>query len=317
MIDFECFMEWAEAKFSDVIISGNEIKINSLWTEDQGHHLWCNPSKNAYHCWKTDKSGNLYGLVSEVDGIPPDEVMDMLGGSKLRKLEARVREMFIKKRTAEKVLPSLQLPPNTFRFEELAKDHFLRVRAEEYLKLRKLSVDGLLLCTNGVYGGRIVIPYYGVDGNLIYFNCRDVTGKSKLRYRGPPKEIGVGKGQVLWMRDWKKGKIYLTEGEFDAMSLEECGFRAGACGGKELSVSQRKLIHGWEIVLAFDEDRSGEVALYKIGGELTQSNFPNVSYVRPAKGYKDWNNMLVQLGPQVTKMYVTQHQRSFNRLELK
>ena len=76
---------------------------------------------------------------------------------------------------------------------------------------------------DGRYKGRIIIPYYDKIGNLIYFNGRHL-GNSKCKYLGPPKDIGVGKEDVVFMAGkWPEtgSIIYLCEGEFNAISLRE------------------------------------------------------------------------------------------------
>ncbi len=42
-ISFEKFLAWAETRFGDVSVKGNEIRINSPFAEDYKKHLWANP----------------------------------------------------------------------------------------------------------------------------------------------------------------------------------------------------------------------------------------------------------------------------------
>jgi len=60
-VDFDTFVDWAESRFGDIIVSYPEVKINSIFKDnDQDHKLWCNPDGGkdnielgVYHCWKT------------------------------------------------------------------------------------------------------------------------------------------------------------------------------------------------------------------------------------------------------------------------
>ncbi len=60
-VDFDSFRQWAEDRFNgDILVKGNEIRINSIFTEDHKHHMWCNPyggkhqrEDGCYRCWKT------------------------------------------------------------------------------------------------------------------------------------------------------------------------------------------------------------------------------------------------------------------------
>jgi hypothetical protein len=77
----------------------------------------------------------------------------------------------------------------------------------------------------GEFKDRVVIPYYGPTGDLIYWNSRDLTDKAYLRYRGPKKdEVGVGKEDVLWLDVVAEaedqgvhdgGRVRRDESEFD------------------------------------------------------------------------------------------------------
>src|SRR3990167_8124291 len=103
-VNFNAFRQWAESRFSDVIVKGKEIRINSIFEEDTGHHLWCNTEggkkkrKNGvFHCFKTDRKGSLVTLVMEVDKCDYDEAITALKGqTSVRALEKRLEEFFAK-----------------------------------------------------------------------------------------------------------------------------------------------------------------------------------------------------------------------------
>ena len=91
-IDFNIFRTWAEEKFKKIDVKGSEIKLNSIFADnDDKFHLWCSPSggKNArpygvYHCWKTDKKGSLISLVMEVEKCNRQSAMEILGLKKYK-----------------------------------------------------------------------------------------------------------------------------------------------------------------------------------------------------------------------------------------
>lgn len=200
MVDFDAFVRWAEDKFDGfVIVKGNEVKINSIFTEDRKFHLYCNVyggkhkrEDGVYHCWKTGNKGTLMGLVMQVEGCTYQEAQDILeGATSIRVLEERLHEFFENKQnTVTRPESKIKLPDETYPICDLSYLH--RREAEDYISNRHLLIDGLYYCTGGEYRSRIIIPYYDKDGKLIYFNSRHV-GKSKLRYMGPPKTCGVGK----------------------------------------------------------------------------------------------------------------------------
>ena len=326
-IDFDKFLVWAESRFDDVRVSGEEIKINSIFREDRKHKLWCNPTggktesqNGVYHCWKTDKKGSLVGLVMLVDNCSFEDALERLDASsgRLDDLERRVQEIFDKKepdRPPATETKGLDMPPSCYLFDDLPSSNRLKREAEEYLESRKIKKEGLFVCTSGRYRNRIVIPYYDKSGSLIYYNGRYVgEQESSLRYLGPPKDLGIGKGDVLYAQTWPSPneKIYITEGEFDAMSLFQCGFKSAALGGKVLSGAQTEMIRGCIPVLCLDADGAGGEAMPKIAQRLFSMGFPKVFYVRPCKEFKDWNKLLEKKGEKILKHYVMSQERQYD-----
>jgi hypothetical protein len=296
--------------------SNGEIKIDSIFCDDVKQHLWCNPSKNAFHCWKTDNHGNLFELVSKVSGHH-EAVSLFSNDNNLRKLEEKLDKFFSSKTIEPKVQKvELSFPPFTYLIKDVINVTH-RQQAENYLKSRKLDSDHLMFCISGKYKDRIIIPYYNKESTLVYWNSRDISGKSNARYLGPDSEVGVGKGDVIYMQDWSNDKIYLTEGEFDAMSLTKCGITGAACGGKSLSNKQLDILKGYKVCVCFDTDKSGEEALNKIGDKLVQNGVRDVSYVRPPvdpndpSKKMDWNRMLIDFGSNVVKGYIDEKEKRF------
>lgn len=327
-IDFDKFLDWAESRFDDVIVKGDEVLLNSIFCEDRKHHLWCNPSggktgnsNGVYHCWKTDQKGNLIGLVMLVDKCSYAEALetlDSLSEGSLSDLELKVQKLLFgdeEKVETIKEVKHLQMPPDCYLFDELPSINNLKRLAQEYLDSRKIESRNLLICTKGRYRNRILIPYYDREGNLIYYNGRYIgDAGDNLRYLGPPKELGIGKGDVLYAPDWPKEgeKIYITEGEFDAISLKQCGFSSVALGGKNISERQIEMIKSYTPVLCLDSDDAGAEALPKIAKMFLARGILKIFYVRPCKEYKDWNGMLVEKGIKILKQYVKSQEKQYN-----
>jgi DNA primase len=330
MIDFDKFVDWAESRFGEVVIKGDEVKVNSIFQDDTKHKMWCNPyggktgvKSGVYHCWKSGESGTLIELVMKVDNCSYEEAFETLGGSQttsFRELEQKMVEFFNniqkqKLRKKEEPESELKLPLNTFYISKLPKDDFYRMEAELQLTTRKIPIDNLMVCTEGDYRNRIVIPYRDENNELIYFNSRLLWDHKKLpKYLGPKKECGVGKGDVVFMPQWPSTgtRIYLTEGEFDAMSLNIAGFYGCAVGGKEITENQMGLISKYSVTIGLDNDEAGFDALIKIGDSLLEKGFQNTKYISPPTKYKDWNEMLEDLSPQLIKKYIERYERSYD-----
>lgn len=328
-IDQDAFLDWIAYRFPEYEQSGNEIKINDIWwinslgQPDSDRKCWINLDKLCFRAFKSERTGHIIQLIAEVDGCSYSEAADLIGcEDSIRKMEEKLIKFFQNEHSENTVnitqpmeqgKGKMQLPSNCYPIDE-ADDVYPSVwQARKYLANRKLSGQNLFICLgNNRYRDRIVIPYYGPDGELIYFNTRSLSERG-LRYQGPEKEeFGVGKGDVLWAARWpKKGaKVYLTEGEFDAMSLTQSGFNGMAVGGKSLSPKQIELLRPYEICLAFDSDKAGKDS-FNIGLELRANGIYSVSFVRPPLGIKDWNKLLSTYNEQIVNAYVISNESPF------
>lgn len=328
MINFEKFVDWATARFGNIRIRGSEIQINSIFTEkpDRKHKLWCNPKggkqkspHGVYHCWKTDKTGTLVSLVMEVDKCSFEEAVDLLEGTTttFRELEQQVENMFNPNGTVQVPVAQLSLPSNSYLISELPEEDFFRLVAEQYLLNRKIPIDNLYVCIAGRYSNRIIIPYYSATGELIYFNARyigsNATNKVE-KYMGPDKALGVGKGDVLYVPTWPPAlsDLHLTEGEFDAKSIQQSGLWSGAFGGKVMSEKQIGILKKYKYnpIFCLDNDSAGEKASLIVSQNAMLLAYDMKPYlIRPPTKYKDWNEMLIAEGGKIIKAYINRYKK--------
>jgi hypothetical protein len=329
-VDFDAFVKWAENRFDgDVVIKGKNVLINSVFAEDHKHHLSCCPSGGkkkrpwgVYRCYYSEKRGTLLGLVMHVDQCGPDEARDVLQGrTPIHLLEKELEKYFLGIDEAPKAEPKpelpqdgLALPPYTFLIKDMPEESPQRQRAIDYLSSRCIPWQGMYFCTGDEYADRVIVPYYDRSGKRIYWNGRSL-GRSKLRYRGPPREWGIGKGDVLFFYpDWPVAgsTIYLTEGEFDAISLSISRRHGVACGGKSLSEAQVEMLRPYKVVLCLDNDDPGLKGLMWMGDTLIAAGVRDLQFVRPARGLKDWNKMLEMVGAEVLGAYVDKYVRPYD-----
>ena len=167
------------------------------------------------------------------------------------------------------------------------------------------------MCVDGKYKGRIIIPYFNMHGDIIYWNSRHMNPNAKLRYLGPPKDCGVGKEDVIYMAgNWpsKGSLVHICEGEFNAMSLNISELSAAACGGKNMSEKQAVMLAEYKVVVCLDRDVAGASGTGKMINMLGLAKSLNVKdklmYVRPPDKYNDWNEMLVDCGPIIVNRWI-------------
>jgi len=317
-IDFDRFRHWIEDRFPNAMVKGKEIRINSIFTDDQNFHLWCSPSggkkkreNGVFHCFKTDTKGSLINLVMKVDKIDYDEACTLLKGeANIRELERQVEDLlseYDKPFLENKPKVRVSLPEECFAIDGL--ENWWGKKAREYLADRRIPYEGLYICSGGTYKARIIIPYYDRTGDLCYWNGRHF-GKSKLKYRGPPKEIGVGKEDVVFMPKWPEPgeTVHLCEGEFNAKSLCLAGLNGGAAGGKNLSEKQAVLLSDYKLVICLDRDKAGQQGSMAMAEKIMSISLrfgkDKLRLVQPPEGFNDWNDMLKKFGAKILGEYV-------------
>jgi hypothetical protein len=341
-VDFDIFLNWAKDRFGEDAVKvkhtahGDEILTHSFYAhragiEDYTYNLWMSPSggkgknapeKGSFRCWKTDTMGTLVRLVADYDSIDYNEAEEQIcGGSSLRALEKKVHDFFgNNEEVIEEPVKSISLPDWSCLIDKMPPSNYWKLRAVKYLSARKIPTRGLYVCTNGDYKDRIIIPYYNSDGELIWYNARLTYDKnSVIKYMKCKSDgLNITQEDVVYMTAWPKpgSKVYIMEGEIDAMSMQQAGFVACAIGGKFMSEAQIELIRPYMPVLAFDADEgfkkdSGLQALINVGKQLLEKGFPKIGYVRPPKVYKDWNKLLVEKSAETLKGYAERFEKVF------
>jgi DNA primase len=326
-ICFETFLEWAEDKFGDIKVKGNEIRACSIFhptDSDTKYRLWMSPSggkhgreHGVYHCFDTDRKGTLLGLIMMIEKCPFEDALEIAGGTTLTAdLEGQIDAFFANKEdTVEEIENSICLPDDCYYIDEVKDNNRTAIEAAMYLETRKIPTEGLMVCLYGEYRDRIVIPYYDRDRELIYFNSRTLIDKDWIpKYKGPPKEIGVGKEDVIYMQHWPElgSKIYVTEGEFDSIVLRICGFNAAACGSKNLSETQINYLRDYDVIIALDQDKAGQKALITWYEQFKDNGINEFSYVSPPKGFKDWNQLYEKTDIAIVRAFVNKERKNFS-----
>lgn len=105
----------------------------------------------------------------------------------------------------------------------------------------------------------IVIPFFDEDGSLMYLQCRFFEGD--FRYMTFEVEED---GKKLWgldRVDWTK-PVYVCEGPFDAMFLDNCIAVAGASIMSEIKYIRERATN--ELVLIFDKDYRTNYEVYNM-----------------------------------------------------
>ena len=212
------------------------------------HHrtsFYLSPEKGLWICKFCGRKGNGPKLISLLLGVSYRHAAELLEG----------RSIPYATETEEREKPTIQLPEE---YEPLElPEHVGNKRFWRYARRRRLTLDlveayDVGFCRSGLYGGRLIIPFYWKD-ELVSFFARDITNKLSRKVMTP---FGGKQGQFLFNLDRLNRKdVIAVEGAFDCLVLPS---RAFASSGKRLNNTQliQLVQHGGiELVyLCWDED---------------------------------------------------------------
>lgn len=275
----------------------NEIRINSIYSDDSKFHTYINLEKNIFNDFKNG-GGSIYKLIADFLSISEDQVFYTLvkeysGRSNTTKEDLIKREEIIKEQI------KIKLPEHLYWFSDV-KSGFFRDKAYSYLKKRGIKEDYINemgYCVDGDFDKRIIIPFWE-NGELVYFVARDYGGASGIKYKNP---TGVGNRDFIYNYDKIKDEVIIAEGIMDILSLDEqVGFPIMSA-----HLSRTQVIKMFEkmpkrIIIVPDTD--------KTGSETLQRNIDIIYLYKPASvkiefgvyhipdGFKDLNELKERTG---------------------
>tara|TARA_R100000664_G_scaffold34145_1_gene54373 strand:- start:1216 stop:2127 length:912 start_codon:yes stop_codon:yes gene_type:complete len=175
------------------------------------HHrrkLSVNFDKNVFKCWICDYVGKDIARLVYSYGSPENK-------SEWKSIAGVID--FSKDEDKEEKI-TVTLPDE---FMTLTGKHAspLSLKVRRYLKDRKLTRDDLVwwkigYCSDGPYAERLIIPSFGLDGNLNYFIARSYVPGNWQKYKNPPAEKDFIFNELYL--DWNQD-ITIVEGAFDAI----------------------------------------------------------------------------------------------------
>ena len=208
-------------KYNESTLQGQWDCVNDCLTEncdilDGKGNLEISFSKNLFHCWKCNYSGDLRKLVKKY-------------GSKfdLKRFDTFSNDFNDGNQNNKQHHKELIcLPKELILFKDVINKKYLSYKeAYNYLFSRGLNDEiineiineyNIGYCSEGKYSNRIIIPSYDKNNKLNYFVGRSFIGH-KLKYLNPNFEkmnIIINEKNINW-----DSTIFLTEGMFDMIAL--------------------------------------------------------------------------------------------------
>ena len=165
--------------------------------------------------------------------------------------------------------------------EKLLEKNLLKNLIKSTQEQKEMQYPDIIDIKDTFYTDKLVFTLRNAANNIIGFAGRSVNDSDRPKYlytKGLPKSNLIYRLNILRQKISKNEEsiyhIYLTEGLFDALRLEEKGFNAIAVLGSSLTVEQAKVLIDFfnelkaygkiiHIHLFFDSDQAGINGTYK------------------------------------------------------
>ncbi|OQX71067.1 hypothetical protein B6D52_02720 [Candidatus Parcubacteria bacterium 4484_255] len=190
-------------------------------------------------------------------------------------------------------------------------NRFLLFSVSDYQKINqhlkaKFSIDKLskagIIGDKGnliFYKHKIIIPFLQ-DGRIVFLQGRRLD-QEHPKYLHLKRPVPLFNMDIL--TDIEKGqKVYITEGVFDAMMLEQNGYKAiGILGVNNFKSDYVDLFKGLDVVLALDNDETGKRATNELA-KMFYLKGQGVSSKQLPDGIKDITDYFLSLSKKNEKI---------------
>ena len=303
------------------------------------------PDKNIYYCFGCHKGGGPVNFIMEVEGLDfPDAVRFLAKKSGMEVPEDQEHQSTYRKQERLRALckeaaryfhQQLESPAGQAGREYIAKRGLSKgivtrfglgfapdgwsslldtMTKKGYTKEELLDAGLVLKSQKGSlydrFRNRLMFPIIDVRGNIIGFGGR-VLDDSKPKYLNSPETIIFNKRKNLFAlniaRKSPQGRIILTEGYLDAITLHQYGFDCAVASlGTALTEEHAQLLAKYttQVVLTYDGDTAGQDATRRAIPILEKAGL-QVKILR-MQGAKDPDEFLKKFGADRFKVLLEQ-----------
>jgi DNA primase len=262
-----------------------KTKITKNGTHFNGRCILCGDSKKSqskkrfnldwnngrpmFHCFNCGESGSFLDLYSRLEGINKGHAYKILYEHDVSQFDS---ESIRKKYTEERME---EIKTERFIFQDILSDclapgdkagSYVSQKFQNYLlnfiRLRKIPENiKVFVAYKGKYKGRIIIPIYDEENNLIYFQGRAINDSIKPKYLNPE----VDKTTVIYnISKFERDKyIIVTEGLLDAFMVPPQGTTSLGSSITEEFIKEVYTITDKGVILAYDNDKPGQDSILK------------------------------------------------------
>ena len=272
--------------------AGKVFRVDPCPVCGSKEHFTIYPETNSYTSFsECCTGGSVYKYLIEVEGMGEEEaykeLLELAG-------ETPESEFSVKIDNAPNTEPTKQVE-EAITYKDytniiLELYHKQTEKQKEYFTNRGISpeiIDKYKLCIGDIkgYGARAIIPTWK-DGKVIFYTGRAITEQQEAYRKYDNAEGSAPFFGLDNLKEAKKGDIiFITEGIFDALSLESIGYKAIAMHGIKKD-RLKETIKGYKDIVfltALDNDEPGQKGTREIR-QLLGLNSVNIP-----KQYKDIN----------------------------
>ena len=295
------------SQFLEVKKSGANFKACCPFHGETTPSFVVSPAKQIYHCFGCGVGGDSIKFVMEYEKLSYPEAIEKLASMNnfhleydntttkrqdikiLEEVNKYYQRLFVNNKTAKDYINSRAISEYSIeKFEigyaPVSGDTINYLKSNHYNLTDAIDLGVIDTGTNGLYSRfieRITFPIYGINGKMVGFGGRTITGHN-AKYVNSPQTKVFNKSKLLYgyhlAREsiYKKNQLIVCEGYLDVIMLHQAGFdTAVATLGTALTKDHLPLIRRGEpkIILAYDGDKPGLAAAFKASVMLSQSEF--------------------------------------------
>ena len=251
-----------QSNFRIMGTSGSNLIIKCIFCGDD-RHLWIDPDKGVFHCFKCEAKGNNISFLMAHLNKSFKEITELINDNKTLELNDIYEELLglyeARSNESDRLIDNLSFYemaiPDSHCVEldvasETCKKYLISKRHHSLAFLKKY---GFKFCVQGYYNNRLIIPIETLGHKSFQAYSIKKSDKKVLNPKGSKKSLFL----YLYNYFRKEDIVILTEGIFDALRLVNFGYNSMAILGKTLSNQQKKLLLKTkikEVVFCLDND---------------------------------------------------------------
>lgn len=260
------------------------------------------PDTDIIYCFHCGWSSHPLKWICEVSGMTPAEVYREIEEDDYEYINV---EDILKNSTQEFFripdIPSDAIDLNDINQINYFKNNNYVVAAVDYLKKRKLyeAVNRpnhwFISLLDPIHRERLIIPFYDVNNKVVFYQSRDITGESDIRYLS--KQKGTKTVFNINKLDYTKENYFIFEGPFDSCftlnGVAVGGITPGKALFNEKQEEQIDSIIGMNRIWVLDSQYLDNTAREKSESLLELGESVFLWPYQDGKKYKDFNEMAI------------------------